>query len=136
LRARGIEEGDRARALGLADIEELETCGLEAELADLVGHRHQLARDLEGVGAHLGVRQVGLHDDLRRARIAHIDRGEVLGRALVREPQHPAAVLGELHGHALAHPAEAVEAVVGKQLHVEEHGAKDTRNRGIAASSC
>ena len=44
------------------------------------------------------------------------------GRALVREPEDPAAVAGELHRHALAHPAEAVQAVVGKELHVQEHG--------------
>jgi hypothetical protein len=116
------EGGDRSWLFRRADIEQLEARRLEAELGHLVGHRHQVARHFEGIGAHLGVRQVGLHDHLGRARIADVDRGEVLGRAFVREPQHAAAVARELHRHALAHAAEAVERVLREQFHVEEHG--------------
>ncbi len=65
-----------------------------------------------------GCRQVGLHDDLGLRGIGDVDGGEVLGRALVREPQDAAAVLGDLDRHALAHAAEAVELVVGEELEV------------------
>ena len=61
-------------------------------------------------------------DDLGRARIGDVDAGEVLRRALVREPQDAAAVLGDLDRHALAHAAEAVELVVGQQLEVLADG--------------
>src|SRR5207244_12580671 len=50
--------------------------------------------------------------ELRRARIADIDGGEVLRRAFVGEPQDAAPVLGDLDRHALADPAEPVELVV------------------------
>ena len=65
-------------------------------------------------------RQIGLHDDLGRARIGDVDGGEVLGRALVRQPQDAAAILGDLDRHALAHAAEAVELVVGQELEVPD----------------
>ena len=115
---------DRARPLRHADVEQLEAGGLQAVLAHLVGDRHQVARHLERVGAHLRVRQVGLHDHLRRARVGDVDRGEVLRRALVRQPQDAAAVLRQLQAHALAHAAEAVEGVLRQQLHVLDHGPK------------
>ena len=41
---------------------------------------------------HVRLRQVGLHHHARLARIRHVDGGEVLWRALVREPQDAAAV--------------------------------------------
>ncbi len=120
-RARGVEERDRARLLRHADVEQLEARRLQAEARHLVGDRHQIARGLERIGAHLGMRQIGLHDHSRRARIGDIDRGEVLRRALVREPQDAAPAARELHRHALAHAAKAVQAVLGEEFHVERH---------------
>src|ERR1041384_1040010 len=79
---------------------EIERGGLQAELGHLVGDRHQVARDLERIGAHLRVRQVGLHHHLGRAWIADVDRREIPGRAFVREPEDPGALPGELHRHA------------------------------------
>ena len=64
------------------------------------------------------LRQVGARDQLRRARIADIDRGEVLWRALVGEPQDAPAVLGDLDRHALADPAEPVELVMCELLEI------------------
>src|SRR5262249_35783007 len=60
------------------------------------------------------LRQVGPRDDLWRARIAHIDRCEVLWRALMGEPQNTAPILGDLDRHALADPAEPVEFVMSQ----------------------
>src|SRR5712692_7648899 len=63
----------------------------------------------------MGLRQVGLHHHLGLARIGHVNRGEILRRALVREPEDAAAVGGDLDRHAFAHAAEAVEQVVGDE---------------------
>src|SRR6266446_3911815 len=59
-------------------------------------------------------RQVGARDDLRSARVADIDGGEVLRRALMGEPQDAAAVLGYLDRHALADATKPVELVMRK----------------------
>src|SRR5262245_46205566 len=64
------------------------------------------------------LRQVGLHHHARLARIGHVDGGEVLRRALVREPQDAAAVGRDLDRHAFAHAAEAVEQVMAEQLEI------------------
>ena len=118
--AGGVDEGDRLRGLGRGDVEQLEAGRLLAVLLHLVGDRHDVADGLERVGAHVRCRQVGLHDDLGRARVGDVDAGEVLRRALVREPEDAPAVLGDLDRHALAHAAEAVELVVGEQLEVPD----------------
>ena len=68
------------------------------------------------------MRQVGLHHDPRLGRIGDVHAGEILGRALVREPQHAPAAARELQRHALAHAAEAVERVLREKLHVGLHG--------------
>src|SRR6266481_4992822 len=60
----------------------------------------------------MGLRQVGAGDDLRGARIADIDGGEVLWCALMGKPQDAAAVLGHLDRHALADPPKPVELVM------------------------
>ena len=69
------------------------------------------------------VRQVGLADHLGLARIGDVDGGEILRRALVRQPDDAAAVRRDLHRHAFAHAAEAVEQVVGEQLEIPGDGA-------------
>ena len=86
--------------------------GFSPAFCRLVGDRHDVADRLQRIGAHLRLRQVGARDDLRVLRVGDIDRGEVLRRALMRQPQDAPAVLGELHRHAFAHAAEAVERVV------------------------
>ena len=40
----------------------------------------------------------------------------------MRQPQDAAAVLRELHRHALAHAAEAVERVLGKEAEIPDRG--------------
>ena len=70
----------------------------------------------------MGLRQVGLHDDLGPARIGDIDGGEILRRALVREPDDAPPVGRDLHRHAFAHAAETVELVLGEQLEIPAHG--------------
>ena len=94
---------------GHGDVEQLEAGRLLPVLLGLVGDRHDVADDLERVGAHVALRQVGLHDHLRLARVGDVDGGEVLRRALVREPQDAAAVRRDLDRHAFADAAEAVE---------------------------
>ena len=68
------------------------------------------------------LRQVGLHHHLGLARIGDVDGGEILRRALVREPEDAAAVGRDLDRHAFAHAAEAVEHVMGEQLEVPGDG--------------
>jgi hypothetical protein len=77
-----------------------------------------LKDDVEGVRPHLAVGQIGLGDHGGLLRLGHVHRRDVLRRRLVGEPQHAAAVPGELDGHALAAVAEAVQLVVGQELHV------------------
>jgi hypothetical protein len=64
------------------------------------------------------VGQVGLEDHRRLAWIGDVHGGDVLGRRLVGQPQHAAAVAGELDHHALADVAEPAEVVLGEQPHV------------------
>ena len=67
------------------------------------------------------LRQVGLHHHLGLARIGHIDGGEILRRALVREPDDASPIGRDLHRHAFTHAAEAAELVLGEQLEIPAH---------------
>ena len=71
----------------------------------------------------MALRQVGLHHHLGLARVGYVDCGEILRRAFVREPDDAPAVRRDLHRHAFAHAAEAVELVLGEQLEIPAHGA-------------
>jgi hypothetical protein len=110
--------GDRLRLLRRRNVEQLEAGRLLPRLLALVGDRHDVADDFERVRAHVGLRQLGLHHHLRLARIGDIDRGEILRRALVREPDDAPPVLGDLDRHALAHAAEAVSSCWAMQLEI------------------
>ena len=116
--ARAVEERDRFRLLRHRDVEQLEARRLLALLLGLVGDRHQVAAGLQRVRAHVGLRQVGLHHHLGLARIGHVDGGEILRRAFMRQPEDAAAVRRDLDRHAFAHAAEAVEQVVAEQLEI------------------
>ena len=118
IRPRAIEERDRFRIFRLGDVEQLEAGRLEPNLLRLVGHRHDVVGDLERIRTHVGLRQVGLHHHFRMARIGDVDRGEILRRALVREPQDAAAVRRDLDRHALAHAAEPLQLVLCQELEV------------------
>ena len=111
--AGSVDDGNRLGGLGSGDVEQLEARRLLAVPLHLVGNRHDVADRLQRVGAHVGGRQVGLHDDLGRARVGDVDGSEVLRRALVRQPQDAPTVPGDLDRHALAHAAKAVELVMG-----------------------
>ena len=119
-RPRAVEERDRARLLRHRDVEQLHAGRLLALLLGLVGDRHDVAADLKRIRAHVLLRQVGLHHHLGVARIGDIDRGEILRRALMRQPDDAAPVGRDLHRHALAHAAEAVQLVLGQQLEIPE----------------
>ena len=121
-RPRAVEERDRLRILRLRNVEQLEAGRLQILLRGLVGDRHHVAAGLERVRAHVGVRQIGLADDLGLARVGDVDGGEILRRALVRQPDDAASVRRDLHRHAFAHAAEAREHVVGQQLEIPGHG--------------
>ena len=117
----GPEQSTKAIDFGLlrlGDVEQLEAGRLLADLLALVGDRHHLVGDLQRIGAHVALRQVGLADHLGLARIGDVDRGEILRRALVRQPDDAPAVGRDLDRHAFAHAAEAVERVLGEQLEV------------------
>ena len=118
MRPRRVEMGDALRRFGRRDVEEIEAGGLHVYGARLIRDGHHVPDDVERVGAHLRVREVGLDDHLRRARVGDVDRGEVLRRRLVREPQDTAPVARSLYRHAFSHPAEALQFVMGEQVHV------------------
>ncbi len=120
--AAAIDEGDRLRFLRHGNIEKLEARRLLADLLALIGHCHHVAADLERIRAHIGLRQIGLHDHFGLARIRHVDGGEILRRALMRQPDDTAAVRRDLDRHAFAHAAEAVELVLGEQLEIPADG--------------
>ena len=88
----------------------------------LVGDGQDVADRLQRVRAHMRLRQVAAGDDLWRARIADVDRGEVLRRAFMRQPQDAAPVLGDLDRHALADAAEAVELMVRQLAKIPDRG--------------
>ena len=117
-RARAVEERDRPRLLRNRDVEQLHAGGLQPLFLRLVGHRHDVPAGLERIRAHVGLRQVGLHHHLGLARIGHVDGGEILRRAFVREPEDAAAVGRDLDRHAFAHAAEAVEQVMADELEI------------------
>ena len=116
--ARAVHERDRLRIFRHRDVEQLEAGGLLARLLDLIGHRHDVADHFERVRAHVALRQLGLRHDLRLARIGDVDRGEILRRAFMRQPDDAPPVLGDLDRHAFAHAAEAGELVVGDELEI------------------
>src|SRR5580693_140493 len=60
----------------------------------------------------MGLRQIGPRNDLRFARIADVDGGEILRRALMRQPEDATTILGYLNRHALANAAEPIELVM------------------------
>ena len=117
-RAGAVEEADGARRLRVGDVEQLDPGGLQSVRAGLVRHRHHIAADLQRVGAHVAVRQLGLADHLRLRRIGDIDAGEILRRRFMREPQNAPAGAGELHAHPLADVAETRQLVVRYQPHI------------------
>ena len=102
-----------------ADIEQVETGGRQTNALRLIGDRHHIADNVERIRAHFGVRQLGLDHHARRSRIGYVHAGEILGCRFVREPQDMATIARELHRHAFADPAEALQLVMGEQAHVE-----------------
>ena len=121
MRTGSIVVGNLARCFRLADIPDIKT-GRRARnrrATDLVRHDQIVAADFERVGAHLVVRQIGLHDYFGVGRIGDIDTGKVLWRAFVPEPHDAAAIRRFRHPHALADAAEATEVIVADQFHVK-----------------
>ena len=122
IRAGAIEMRNEFRLLGNGDVVDIEAGRLHVDFFGLIGHHHQVAHHVERIGAHLHVRQLGLHNHARVLRVGDINAREVFGSRLVRHPQDAAAVIGFLHGDALAHAAKAIELVVRHQRHVVGHG--------------
>src|SRR4029077_17337759 len=116
--ARAVHERYSFRLLRRRDVEQLEAGRLLPRLLALVGDRHDVPDDFERIRAHVTLRQIGLRDDLRLARVGDIDRGEILRRALVRQPDDTPPVLGELDRHTFAHAAEALQLVVRDELEI------------------
>ena len=73
------------------------------------------------------------HHDLRLARIGDVDGGEILRRALMRQPDDAPAVRRDLDRHAFAHAAEAVERVLGEQLEIPGDRVVGAGLTGLAA---
>ena len=119
VRAGRIEMADARRLLRHADIEQVETGGRQSNALRLIRDCHHVADHVERIRAHFGVRQLGLRDDARRTRVGHIHAGEILRSRLMRKPQDAAPIARELHRHAFADSAKALQLVMGKQTHVE-----------------
>src|SRR5262249_1267324 len=63
------------------------------------------------------VRQLGLQNDGRLARVRDVDGGDVLRRRFVGQPEDATPIARQLDDHALAAVAEAAEVVLGKEPH-------------------
>ena len=122
IRTGAVDEGDALRIFRHRNVEQLEARRLLPDLLALISDRHDVADDLQRIRAHEAFRQFGLHHDLRIARIGDVDAGEILRRALMREPDDAAAILRDLDRHALAHAAEAREFVMAEQLEIPQDG--------------
>ena len=113
-----VEKADALRVFRRRNVEQFEAGRLQSGLRGLIGDGKDVAHRFERIGAHLRMRQVGARDDLQLARVADIDRSEILRRAFMREPQDAAAVLRELHRHAFAHAAEPLERIMPEQFEI------------------
>src|SRR6267142_531103 len=122
VRPGGVEERDRARLARIGHVEELDARRLHANPARLIRDDQQIAHEVQVVGAHVAVGQIGLDDDRGLPWIRHVHGGEVLRRRLVAEPQHPPPIAGQLDGHALPAIAEAAQIVVAQEPHVLRQG--------------
>jgi hypothetical protein len=122
VRSGGVEERHGAGLAGVGDVEDLEAGRLQPDRLGLIGDDEQIAGKVERVRAHVAVGQIRLEDDGRLARIGDVDRGDVLRRRLVRQPEHAPAVARELDDHALADVAEPAEVVLREQRHVPGRG--------------
>jgi hypothetical protein len=120
-----VEEAHGLRLRRIRDVEDLEPGGLHSRLTRLIRDHQQVADEIQRVGAHPVVRQVGLHDDRRLLRIRDVHRGDVARRRLVRDPQHAALVAGELDRHPLPAIPEAVERVMSEQAHLHRRLLRD-----------
>ena len=116
--AGGVEERDGPWLDRVLDVEDLEPRRLHAGRLRLISDDHEVADDVERVGAHLVVRQVRLRDHGELARVGDVHRRHILGRRFVGDPEHATAIPRELDGHALAAVAEAVERVLREEPHV------------------
>ncbi len=134
--ARAVEERDRARLLRHRDVEQLHAGRLLTLFLGLVSDGHDVPAGLQRVGAHVRLRQVGLHHDLGLARIGDVDGSKILRRALVRQPEDAAAVRRDLNRHALAHAAEPVEQVVAEQLEIPGDGLAVAAQRALSGRRC
>ena len=108
MRARRIEKGYALRVFRLRNIEQIKSRRLLPDLGGLIGNRHDVAANLKRVGPHILHGEIRLHHHLGLTRIGDIDRGEILRRLPVREPQDAPAVRRDLKRHALAEAAEAI----------------------------
>ena len=131
MRTGRIEKRDRRRRLRFADVEEFDARGLGAGLGHLIGDGENIARCLQRIRAHIVVRERGLADDARRARIADIDAGEILWRPFMRDPEDPASILRDLQAHALPDATEAAHGVVRQELHILRDGALHAAAPGL-----
>src|ERR1700724_4584471 len=70
----------------------------------------------------MGLPQIRLYPHFRLARSGDIDRGEILRRALMGEPENAPTVGRDLNRHTLPHAAESVERMLHDQLEVPGYG--------------
>ena len=84
----------------------------------MIGDDEQVADEIERVGAHPVVGQIGLRHHRRLLGIGDVDGGDVLRRRFVGDPQDAPAVATALDSHPLAAVAEAVERMLSEQLDV------------------
>ena len=104
------------------NVVELDAGRFHAYVRGLVGHAQRVANDIQRIGAHVLVRQLGLHHHFHVARIANIDAGKILGGGFMRDPQDPPAVRSELQVDALAQPTKTVEFVLPEMLEIPDQG--------------
>jgi hypothetical protein len=79
------------------------------------------------------VGKLGLGDELRLARVGHVERREIFRRAFMGEPEDAAAVAGDLHADAFADAAEPADVVMTQKLVVPRRRVR-TRHDGTSVT--
>ena len=115
-----VEETDAPRFLDVADVVDAHPRPGLARLLRLVGDQHCVAHNGERVGAQVRVVEVRLHDDLGVGDVRDVHAGDVLGGALMGHVEYAAARPVLVEVDAFADVSEAVEQVVGNELHVAD----------------
>src|SRR4029453_13784173 len=116
--AGGVEKSDALGRRWVADIVNPHTDTRQPRLVRLVGHQQQVIEHSERIRAQIRIGQIGLQYDLRIGEITHIQGSDIFRGPFGRDPKNAAPIRELLESNALSGVAEAIQVVMGDQLHV------------------